>query len=427
MLNQQGSAQTIVDNTNKKFQIFVWTLYDLANTAFYVIILTVGYPLYFKEIVNNGARDGDFLWGLAFSISMLIVALLSPFLGAIADYTSNKKKFLFFLTLLCVLATSSLYFTGPSTILLSIILLILANIGFEAGLVFYDAFLPEITSERSYGRVSGYGFAMGYIGSLVTLIIVLPFYKLGFVPQNLDNIKSTFLLAAIFFSVFAVPLFLFLKEKRNQLDTRLKLLKIGYKRVTSTIKEAYKYKNIGKFLISYFLYIDAINTIIIFSSIFARETLKFELTEIIYLFAIVQSSAIVGSIVFGVLSDHIGQKKTLTITLILWLIIILLSYTVQSKDYFYLVGCLAGLALGSSQSTSRSLMSKITPLDKKTEFFGFYSFFGKASAILGPLIFGYVSSLINQRTAIISIGVILLLGLILLQRVKEKKFSYDDV
>lgn len=415
MLNQ-------VSASDKKIQIFVWTLFDLANTAFYVIILTVGYPLYFKEIINNGNRNGDFLWGLAFSISMLIVAIISPFLGAIADYTSNKKKFLLILTLLCIFATSILFYTGPGTILLGMILLILANIGFEGGLVFYDAFLPEITTERSYGRVSGYGFAMGYIGSLITLLIVLPLYSKGFVADNLQNIRITFLIAASFFLIFALPLFLFLKEKKGNIHLNFNLMKIGYQRVTTTFKQFNKYKNIGKFLLSYFLYIDAINTIIIFSSIFARESLNFELTEIIILFAIVQSSAIIGSILFGVLSDHAGQKKTLTITLILWLLIIILSYFVQSKDFFYLIGGLAGLALGSSQSTSRSLMSKITPEDKKTEFFGFYSFFGKASAIIGPLIFGFVSSAINQRSAIITIGLIILAGLYFLQQVEEKRF-----
>lgn len=410
-----------INRLNKKFQIFVWTLFDLANTAFYVIILTVGFPLYFKEIINNRNKDGDFLWGLAFSISMLVVALISPFLGAIADHTSNKKKFLLILTLLCIFATSALYYTGPDTILLGIILLILANIGFEGGLVFYDAFLPEITNEKSYGRVSGYGFAMGYIGSLITLLIVLPFYSMGFVSENLHNVRTTFLIAAVFFLTFALPLFIFLKEKKKNISFTFDLIKVGYQRVFTTFKEFYKYKNIGKFLLSYFLYIDAINTIIIFSSIFARETLNFELTEIIILFAVVQSSAIIGSIFFGILSDHTGQKKTLTITLLLWLLIITLSYLVQSKVFFYFIGGLAGLALGSSQSTSRSLMSKITPEEKKTEFFGFYSFFGKASAILGPLVFGYISSLINQRTAIISIGIIMMIGLFLLQKVEEKK------
>lgn len=413
------SPDASLHSTSNRSQIFVWALFDFANTAFYVLILTVGYPLYFKEIINQGGKDGDWLWGLAFSLSMLIVAIISPILGAVADYGAGKKRFLLIFTLLCILTTSTLFFTAESTVLLAILLLILANIGFEGGLVFYDAFLPEITTQRSYGRVSGYGFAMGYIGSLVTLIIALPLYLKGFVPENLFNVQISFLIAAGFFLIFSIPLFLFLKEKNRTASLKFNFVSIGYKRVKSTFKEFDKYKNIGKFLLSYFIYIDAINTIIIFSSIFARETLQFEISEIIIFFALVQTSAIIGSILFGILSDHFGQKRTLSITLILWLIIVATAYFVTSKGLFYFVGVLAGLALGSSQSTSRSLMSKITPFEKKTEFFGFYSFFGKASAVIGPLLFGFISSLLDQRIAIISVGVLMLVGLILLQRVDE--------
>lgn len=419
------SPDSSLHHTSNRSQIFVWALFDFANTAFYVLILTVGYPLYFKEIINQGGKDGDLLWGLAFSISMLIVAIISPILGAVADYGAGKKRFLFSFTLLCILTTSGLFFTTESTVLLGMLLLILANIGFEGGLVFYDSFLPEITSQRSYGRVSGYGFAMGYIGSLFTLLIAFPLYIKGFVLENIFNVQISFLIAAGFFLIFSIPLFLFLKEKNRNASLKLNFVSIGYKRVKSTFKEFNKYKNIGKFLLSYFIYIDAINTIIIFSSIFARETLQFEISEIIIFFALVQTSAIIGSILFGILSDHFGQKRTLSLTLILWLIIVAIAYFVTSKGIFYFVGVLAGLALGSSQSTSRSLMSKITPFEKKTEFFGFYSFFGKASAIIGPLLFGFISSGFNQRIAIISVGVLMLGGLILLQRVDEDKTVQD--
>ena len=163
-----------------------------------------------------------------------------------------------------------------------------------------------------------------------------------------------------------------------------------------------------------------INTIIIFSSIFARESLKLDITDIIIFFAIVQTSAILGSVLFGVLADHIGHKKALTYSLILWLVIVILAYFVTDKSLFYLLGILAGTALGSSQSNSRSLMSSITPIEKRTEFFGFYSFFGKASAVIGPVIFGFISSSINQRTAIISVGILILVGLLLLQRVNDR-------
>jgi UMF1 family MFS transporter len=406
--------------TATRWQIFSWALFDFAHTAFYVLILTVGYPLYFKEIVAQSSNQGDFLWGSAFSISMLIVALFSPVLGAVADYGAGKKRFLGILTALCVLATSSLFFVHSGMIFFGMVLLIVSNIGFEAGLVFYDAFLPEITTARSYGRVSGYGFALGYVGSLVSLAVVFPLYAGGFGTDNLFNIRLSFIVAAAFFFVFSLPLFFFLPDKQRTGSLKLDFIKIGFARLRTTYQQFPKYRNIARFLLAYFIYIDGVNTIIIFSSIFARETLKMDISEIVIYFAMVQTSAIFGSIIFGILADHTNHKRTLSITLFLWLSIVAIAYFIQDKWMFYGLGILAGLALGSSQSTSRGMMSIITPQEKKTEFFGFYSFFGKASAILGPVIFGFVSSYLNQRFAILSIGFFLFAGLILLQRVEER-------
>jgi UMF1 family MFS transporter len=401
-------------------QVFSWALFDFANTAFYVLILTVGYPLYFKEIVAGDSRQGDLLWGSAFSISMIVVALLSPVLGAVADYGAGKKRFLAIFTSLCIFATASLFFVHDGMIFAGMAFLIMANIGFEAGLVFYDAFLPEIATERSYGRVSGYGFALGYAGSLVTLAIVYPLYVSGFGIDNLLNIRSSFLIAAGFFLVFSLPLFFFLPDKQRTSSLKLDFIKIGFTRLRTTYQQFPRYRNIARFLLAYFIYIDGVNTIIVFSSIFARETLMMGIGEIVIFFVMVQTSALIGSLLFGVLADHVGHKRTLSFTLLLWLCIVVIAYFVHELWLFYIVGALAGIALGSSQSTSRSLMSGITPQEKKTEFFGFYSFFGKASAILGPFVFGLVSSYFNQRLAILSIGVLLLVGLVLLQRVQEQ-------
>ncbi|HSW55657.1 MAG TPA: MFS transporter [Ignavibacteriaceae bacterium] len=403
----------------EKGRVFVWTLFDFANTAFYVVILTVGYPLYFKEIITEGAANSDFLWGLTFSISMLIVALISPLLGAIADYGFGKKKFLAFFTALCIVATGLLFFTGSAMIFWGIFLLVLANIGFEAGLVFYDAFLPELTAEKNYGRVSGYGFAMGYVGSLITLLIVFPLYQAGFEEANLLNIKISFILAAVLFLLFALPLFIYLPDKQHKMKFETKFISEGYLRLRSTFSDFKKYKNIAVFLIAYFLYIDGVNTVIIFSSIFARETLDMDFPEIILLFVIVQSCAIIGSAIFGIISDHIGHKKTLIITLLIWIGIVTSAFFVEDKNLFYIIAAFAGISLGSSQSTSRSLMSLLTPIEKKTEFFGFYSFFGKASAILGPFVFGIISSAINQRTAILAIAFFFIVGLLILTKVKD--------
>lgn len=408
----------------KRFKIFIWTLFDFANTSFSVLILTTAYSVYFREIVTGNSEIGDFLWGLAFSISMLIVAFISPFLGAIADYSSNKKFFLFVFTYLCIISTGLMFFVERGDVLLGMILLIFANIGFEAGLVFYDAFLPEITSERSYGRVSGYGFAMGYIGSFISLLIAFPFLKGEFTPENLINVRLSFVITSLFFLLFSLPFFIVIKERKASPPGKISYFKIGIERVKATFQNAARYKNIGRFLLSYFIYADGINTVIIFASIFARLTLNFSLVEILTFFLSVQSTAVLGSVIFGIIADSIGQKKTLSITLLMWIATAVGAYFCNDKTSFYIIGFIAGAAMGSSQSTSRSLMSKIIPPEKKTEFFGFYSFFGKSSAILGPLVFGFVSSITgSQRIAVISVALFFIVGLILLQRVKEEKFS----
>lgn len=400
-------------------QIFSWSLFDFGNTAFYVVILTVGYPIYFRTIVTGSDPQADFLWGLSFSISMLCVALLSPVLGAIADSGAGKKRFLFLFTTLCIAATIGLYFVEGGMIVWGILLVILANIGFEAGLVFYDAFLPEIATERSYGRVSGYGFAMGYVGSLVTLGVSFPFLAGGFGAENAANVRLTFPIAASFFALFAAPLFVLVPDRQVRQQAGLRVVVTGFQRLWETFKSFSLYQNVARFLLSYFIYIDAVNTIIVFSTIFAYETLKMEAGEIVLFFAIVQTTAMLGSTGFGILADRFGHKKILNISLLLWLGITVMAYLTESKTVFYLLGILAGIAMGSSQSTSRSLFSLIIPAEKKTEFFGFYSFFGKASAIIGPALFGFISSQFNQRLAILSVGALLLAGILLLVRVEE--------
>jgi len=422
--------------TNNKniFKIFVWTLFDFANTSYSIIVVTFIFAVYFKKTITSNMPIGDFYWSIGTSLSMVVTAIISPILGAIADHSAGKKRFLLFFTLICILSTSLLYFVGEGDIFWALFLFILANIGFEAGLVFYDAFLPELTEPKNYGRVSGYGFAMGYIGSLATLAIVYPFIKL-------EMIKETFPIAALFFFVFAIPLFIFLKDNRKNVETQRRYLAIGFKRVYDTISNLKYYKNLALFLLAFFFYIEGVNTVIFFSGNFASTTLNFSMGELIIFFLIVQTTAIFGSITFGVLADAIGQKKSIIISLFIWVFTIVFAYFISDKSTslmqklssftgddvervqviaFYVVGLLAGSVLGATQSVSRSLMSKLTPNEKKTEFFGFYSFFGKSSAIVGPLVFGLVSYYTaSQRIAILTIGIFFILGLFILSFVRD--------
>ena len=187
----------------EKGRVFVWTLFDFANTSFSIIVVTFLYAVYFKKTVAGNEAIGDLYWSISTSIAMVITAIISPVLGAIADYSAGKKRFLLFFTLLCILGTSSLYFIGPGQIFWGIFLFVLANVGFEAGLVFYDAFLPEITAPKNYGRVSGYGFGMGYFGSLATLAIVYPFIEASMIKETFPD--SCFILP----DIFSAAIFLF--------------------------------------------------------------------------------------------------------------------------------------------------------------------------------------------------------------------------
>jgi len=419
---------------NSKSQIFVWTLFDFANTSYSIVVVTFLFAVYFKKIIANGESIGDLYWSIATGISMLVTAIISPVLGAISDYSAGKKRFLLFFTVICIVSTALLYFLQPGMIVSSIVLFIIANVGFEAGLVFYDSFLPEITTPKNFGRVSGYGFAMGYLGSLASLLLAFPFIQS-------NQIKETFPLSALFFLVFSLPLFLFIKDRDKKVVPKYNYVKIGFSRVLDTIKHLKNYKNLSLFLLAFFFYIEGVNTIIYFSGNYASTTLKFELTELIIFFIIVQTTAIIGSLLFGILADKQGQRRTLIFSLYIWLFTILLAYLTSSDDSFiikilvsnfnikpiiaekfafYFVGLLAGSVMGATQSTSRSFLSILIPIERKTEFFGFFSFFGKSSAILGPVVFGIVSYLSNQQKySILSIGLFFLIGLYILYFVKE--------
>ncbi|MEK9137161.1 MAG: MFS transporter, partial [Bacteroidota bacterium] len=381
-----------------------------------VLIVAVGYSLYFKEIVVGGAGRGDFFWGLIVSISMLLTALIAPVLGAASDYAHSRKRFLFVFTLASVLCTALLFVVQPGMIVVGGILFIIANVGFEGGIVFYNAFLPLLTSRESYGRISGYGFAMGYVGSLVSLLIARPLFADGFVAENLVNVRLSFVIAAGMFLAFSIPLFLFLKDRPPIAAAQVSYLSAGFNRVRQTLSHIRSYKQVAMFLLAFFLYNDGILTVISFASIFAQQSLDFSLQEILVLFALVQASGIVGSLVFGFMTDRIGPKNTIIISLLCWIGVVLGAYVVTSKLAFYFIGVVAGSCMGGSQSASRSFMAMLTPAEREAEFFGFYDgFCGKASAVIGTFIFGALSwATGSQRVAVLSVGLFFAIGLCVL-------------
>ncbi len=401
-------------------RIFAWTLFDFANTAFSVIVVTVIYSRYFTSHVAGGRR---WLWGLAVSLSMICAAALSPPLGAAADFSRNRKRFLLLFSLACIICTALMFFVQEGMIVAGVALFVVANIGFEGGLVFYDAFLPGLTGRSSYGRVSGYGFAMGYVGALAVLLIVLVMLPASSHPEYQFYVRLSFVVAAVFFLVFSIPIFLFVHEPPLVGTPPPSLLRAGFARASETFRALFvrrEHPSIARFLIAFFIYNDGILTVIAFAAIFAEHVLGMSDSAIILFFAIVQSSAIAGSLVFGVVTDKIGPKRTISITLVIWIAIVIGAYFVGSVAAFYVVALGAGVAIGSSQSASRSLMALLTPREHEAEFFGFYDgLCGKASAVVGPLVYGIIADLTGERLAALAIGFFFLAGLIILQRVEE--------
>ena len=394
--------------------IFGWIMYDFANSSFTTIIVTVIYSVYFKNVVVNQGELGTALWGRAVSISMLMVALSAPIFGAVADFSRAKKKFLFYNCYLTVIFTALLYFVKAGDIFTGMLFFIIANFGFNSGNVFYNALLPDIVPREALGKVSGWGWAFGYVGGLVSLLLMLPLVHNKW-------ISLTFPTVAAFFGIFAIPTFILLKEIRKP-SKRTNYFRTAFIRIKESANNIRNFKELIKFIISYLIYNDGIIIVISFAAIYGATRFDMNQKELINYFVIANITSIVGAFIFGYVLDWIGAKKTITITLLIWIVVVFWAFKCSSINEFYYVGMLAGIAIGSSQSSSRSMLALLTPKEKMAEFFGFYSVTGKIASIMGPLVYGEISRITgDQRWAILSVIGFFVVGATLLQFVNEKK------
>ncbi len=393
---------------NKK-HIISWTLYDFANSSYSAVIAAVIFPVYYTNvIVGNEAGLGDLWWGWAISISMAIVALSSPFLGGIADSSGLRKRFLFFYTALSVLSVASLPVLGKGMIIEGFLLIVIANIGMEGGLVFYNSFITRIAPREYQGRVSAWGFMVGYAGSIIALLMALPLVQK-------EYFGATWLMVSFFFAVCSLPAFLFLPEDERKASPLIHSAMEGFRQARTTLREILRRREPGKFLLSYLVYEDGVSTVIVFSSIFAATTLGFQASELIFLYLGVQATALAGSLVMAKPIDLWGPKKVVMMSLILWAMVAVAAFFVGAKSQFWVIAMCAGLGLGTVQAASRAFYAQFVPSGKEAEYFGVYSMVGKSSAVMGPIIFGYVSTTFgSQRPAILSVAAFFLIGLIIL-------------
>lgn len=425
----EKSKITRVKNNLKpllKAPVLSWALYDLANTPFAVIIITIIFPVYFTNIIVDPKiyppNTGDLMWGISNGISMLLTLVCAPIFGAIADSSRGKNKFLTILTIICIMFCSSLYFLGPGMLIPAMVIFILSNFFYQTSMEFYNSFLPQLSTKDNTGTISGFGFSLGYLGGFLTLILTLPFIRGEFKESNLLNIRLTFLIASIFFLIFSIPSFIFLKDSPFQKPVEIKTSYVvhGFRKLIDTLKNIRKHKNLFIFLVSYFLFSNAFSILALYISIYAKNTLNLTLFEIVILFIFGQILTAACSLLFGWLTDKVGAKNTITFTLFIWIIIIILVATlITLKAVFYVAYILAAIITGSTLIAARSLMTFLTPVDREAEFFGFYAVGGKFSSILGPVVFGTVSFLTkSQRAALLSTLLFLIGGLVALRLVK---------
>lgn len=416
----------LINKNNKT--IFAWSMYDFANQPYTTLVITFIYSTYFAKAIAPNEIIGTALWSRAMTITALTVAFLSPIMGAVADKTGHRKLFLIFWTYVCIVGSFALYYPLPGEIYKALFWVVISNVGFEMGGLFCNAYLPDIAPKDKIGRISGYGWSLGYLGGLIALGIGYVFLvspenpMFGFSKELGENIRATNIMVAIWFIIFSIPVFMGLSgtAKVNKSSSK-NIWSDSFLEIKSTFSNIKKYKELVKFLIARIFYNDGLITIIAFGGIYAAGTFNFTFEDI-FLFGIVLNiTAGLGAFALGFLDDMIGGKKTVQVSNVGLIFACLLAVFTKSITVFWFSGILIGIFMGSNQAASRSLMARFIPENKENEFFGFFAFTGKATAFLGPLLLGIVTQVFNsQRHGIFVVVVLLLTGFFLMSRVNEK-------
>ncbi len=399
-----------------KKQVGAWALFDFANSVYPAVMTTAVFPLFYVGVVvGSEGGQGDWWWGRAVSLSALIVAASAPLLGAISDRGGARKKFMLFYVALCLAGVAMMSTLEAGMVVQGFILFVVANIGFESALVFYNAYLPDIAPPEKQGWVSGLGFGVGYLGSTIGLVMVIPFAG--------DRWEVVWFLVASFFLLFSVPAFLFLPADEKGNMTVPEAAQWGLTHFKTIVGEVWRLRELRNFLFAFFFYIDGVLTIIVYAGLIATQTFGFDQADTIVLFLIVQFSALIGAFSLAKPTDRWGPKKVLNAVLVVWIMVSIAAFFVQDSNVFYAMAVVAGIGLGSVQAASRSFMASLIPDGKEAEMFGFYALCGKSSSVLGPTLFGYITVLGggNQRPGFLMLTCLFVLGLFLLQRVRDPR------
>ena len=419
-----------------------WYMYDFGNSAYAAVVLLAVYSAYFKGSVVGGA-EGSRLWGVSVGIAMLVVAIAAPILGAIADFSASKKRFLFLFSIVTWIFTALLFFVEKGDIFIGMLFFILAEIGYRGGQVFYNSLLPEIAEPDEIGRVSGNGWAIGSLGGIIALLILLP--PIVLIKGTNLPVRLSFPITAIFFALSAIPAYRWIKERANpqQLPEGENYITIGFRRLARTFRSVRRFKEFIKFMISFLIYNDGILMALNFAAIIGAVLYGMNQTEMIIFMIIIQITSIGGAYGFAVIGDKIGYKRSLVFAILGMAAAIVWMLFNQTLTGFFIIGALAGFMLTGVQSVSRAMVGMFAPKGQSAEFFGLFAVIGRTSSFIGPTVYGFLAlwaarwferhqamgtlaaEQAGQRVAIASILVFLFTGLFLLLRVNEKKAIED--
>jgi UMF1 family MFS transporter len=413
-------------------ELFAWAMYDFANSGYTTVVLTTIFNAYFVGVVAGRAGNlpdgtGTLLWTVAVSVPSALVLVSAPVLGAIADYYAVKKRLLLMTTIGCVVCTALLGLAGPGDVWLAMSLVVLSNLTFATGENLIAAFLPEISHQDGMGRVSAYGWALGYLGGLAVLGLCLA-YVAWAQRKGLDAaqyVPVTMLIVAVAFALAATPTFLWLTERAlpGPPGHGRHYLTIGFHRLRRTVAESTRFRDLFRFLVALTIYYCGINTVVVLAAVYAQEVMGFSTSDTIILVMVVNVTAAVGAFLFGQVQDRLGSVPTLAVTLLIWIAATGLAFWTESRAGFWLVANLVGIALGSSQASGRALIGQFSPAPRAAEFFGLWGFAGRLAAIIGPLSYGLITYLTagNHRLAILSTVLFFIVGLVLLATVNEQR------
>jgi UMF1 family MFS transporter len=404
-----------------------WAMYDWANSAFATTVMAGFFPVFFKEYWNSGvdAATSTFRLGVANSLASLLIVLLAPLLGAVADCMSRRKALLFSFAFLGVLMTAGLYLIGEGDWFLAAFLYVLALIGFSGSNIFYDSLLPFVSREDKIDQTSALGFSLGYLGGgiLLSLNVLMALHPEKFgLADGAAAIRISFLMVAVWWLVFSLPLMLLVEEPDgSESGWSANVVQAGFKRVWTTLQEVRQLRNVWLFLVAYWLYIDGVDTIVRMAVDYGLS-LGFDQNSLITALLITQFTGFPAALAFGWFGGRYGPKTGIFIGLAVYIIVTVWASVMDSVTEFYYLAFLIGLAQGGIQALSRSLYARMIPAGRSAEFFGFYNMLGKFAAILGPVMIGWVGVITgNPRTGILSLLILFLVGGLVLVKVKVQE------